>query len=338
MENKRYNPVIDYLKGIAAIFVVIGHSITYLQNNYAYTVPAVGSVIGNVVSAVHVPMFILISGYLCHKQEKKTYLKKKVRRVVVPFLFFSVLKFVFEIAVKRGSVTTQSLLHKAYDVFLIGRAYWFVYCIFLIYLIAMLFWEAKAQRFILPVALALFLFNSAAALTGTDIFPEQIQIGKAVLKEPLFQIERVMQYLPYFLLGMWLREGSLLRMLDKHEAVAVVCSLLVIGICAYLVVSGITNKHYFVKLNMALSEMIVLRAAVKRVKGEAKSLKTVGLYSFQVMLFDGFYRVILYAAISKAVQPDFPISMGIAAVVVVLAVISCIAARRNRLASFLIGI
>ena len=337
MGTAKYNPSLGYLKGIAALFVVIGHSITYLHN-YVDIIPLAGQVIGNVVSAVHVPMFILIAGYLCHEQNVKKYIEKKIRRLIIPFLFFSTLKLLYELMFERRLFTFDSILSSIYRFYLIGEAYWFVYCMFAIYLIAIFFWRENNRKYIFPIAVLLFCINSILGILNVQLFPEQVVIGRVVLDSPLFQIERIMQYLPYFLTGMWLQDVNILMRIDKHKVSISIISAIVVICCVFIIICGASNKNYLVKLIMAIHEMILLRFIVKTFNNNHKVLSNVGKYSFQIMLFDGFYRVLLFAIMSKFFSPTLLIALSIALIVVFLSVLSCSIAKKNRTSTLLIGI
>ena len=137
--DKRTSADLDYLKAFAAFLVVLGHCLSY------YTawqpLPLFAGIAEDLIYHVHVPLFFTISGFLCHRQPLRPYYKKKVLRVLVPFWFFAFLKVFFSTAIVRHFAHADTIGGQLYDAFVIGRAYWFAYAIFLMLLIAPLFWE-----------------------------------------------------------------------------------------------------------------------------------------------------------------------------------------------------
>ena len=67
---KKRNEFIDILKGYAIILVVLGHSLQYgcglLPNNQFFS-----NNIFKIIYTFHMPLFVLISGYLFYFSEKK---------------------------------------------------------------------------------------------------------------------------------------------------------------------------------------------------------------------------------------------------------------------------
>ena len=137
--DKRTSANLDYLKAFAAFLVVLGHCLSY------YTawqpLPLFAGIAEDLIYHVHVPLFFAISGFLCHRQPLRPYYKKKVLRVLVPFWFFAFLKVFFSTVIVRHFAHADTIGGQLYDAFVIGRAYWFAYAIFLMLLIAPLFWE-----------------------------------------------------------------------------------------------------------------------------------------------------------------------------------------------------
>jgi len=79
---------IDYAKGIAILFVYIGHSILYyppgLFANCEWS-----HYVGSMVYSCNMPLFFFISGLLFAYSKKSNVevVKDKVRRLLIPYLF-----------------------------------------------------------------------------------------------------------------------------------------------------------------------------------------------------------------------------------------------------------
>lgn len=77
---KKKDPFLDFLKGIAIIFVLIGHCIQYgsgeeFLNSGAYW----DNMTMKVIYSFHMPLFIAISGYLFSYSVKNHGIKKGIR-------------------------------------------------------------------------------------------------------------------------------------------------------------------------------------------------------------------------------------------------------------------
>lgn len=192
--DKRTSANLDYLKAFAAFLVVLGHCISY------YTawqpLPLFAGIAEDLIYHVHVPLFFTISGFLCHRQPLRPYYKKKVLRVLVPFWFFAFLKVFFSTVIVRHFAHADTIGGQLYDAFVIGRAYWFAYAIFLMLLIAPLFWEKDektAPRKAIIGMIAAAMFCAFCSIKELSLLTE------------VFQISRTVKHLPFFLSGMVLR-------------------------------------------------------------------------------------------------------------------------------------
>lgn len=328
------NKTLDYLKGIAAVFVVLGHAITYLDN-YPVTVPVWLRAIGTLASSVHVPLFFLISGFLCHRQPYGPYLKKKLIKILIPYITFAVLKLLFNTFISGDHAHGSSLLYNLYDTFILGGAYWFVYCILLIFLIAPIGWRKNGETLahyngkLLGIVGALIVFNIITVDFGYAVFPESIKIGGFELKTPFFQVERVLMYLPYFLSGMVLKENreTAVGFYKRFFVPILIVSVLMVAGVGFLVIGGVVDKGFFPKMLIAIGLMLLLYTLCSQLRS-ARFLETCGKYSLQIMFFDGFYRVVLFTVIAKLTEVRPVYALAVTAVVVPAAVLACLILRR----------
>ena len=189
--DKRTSADLDYLKAFAAFLVVLGHCLSY------YTawqpLPLFAGIAEDLIYHVHVPLFFTISGFLCHRQPLRPYYKKKVLRVLVPFWFFAFLKVFFSTVIVRHFAHADTIGGQLYDAFVIGRAYWFAYAIFLMLLIAPLFWEKDEKT--APR-------KAIIGMIAAAVFCAFCSIKELSLLTEVFQISRTVKHLPFFLSGM----------------------------------------------------------------------------------------------------------------------------------------
>ena len=71
---------VDIAKGIGILLVLIGH---VSQNSY----------ISSFIYSFHIPLFFIISGYLY--KNKKNYIRNKTTTILIPYLFFSIISFIY---------------------------------------------------------------------------------------------------------------------------------------------------------------------------------------------------------------------------------------------------
>jgi acyltransferase len=126
---------IDSLKGMAIILVVIGHLTTISSglNQYIYS--------------FHMPLFFFISGYLINFEKyinlEKTYLIKRASSLIIPYFFFSIISYIFYIAmdclyqpqIQNVDVFGKGVFFNLYAVicsangYLIDTPLWFLPCL-----------------------------------------------------------------------------------------------------------------------------------------------------------------------------------------------------------------
>lgn len=96
MSTSNRSQYIDFAKGLGIILVVIGHACVPSEE------------IGKMIYLFHMPMFFLISGILYNgNSDLKTYIKKKVLSLYIPFVVWNVLFTIIEsIVFHENTVTT----------------------------------------------------------------------------------------------------------------------------------------------------------------------------------------------------------------------------------------
>ena len=79
---------LDLGKGLAILFVYLGHSILYHPIQMASMYPWCHT-LSTIIYSFNMPMFFLISGYLFSKTKKSTIelYKGKTLRILIPYLF-----------------------------------------------------------------------------------------------------------------------------------------------------------------------------------------------------------------------------------------------------------
>ena len=285
----RYKEV-DILKGIAIFLVLLGHAIIYFPVNlheikwceYLFMW----------LSCVHMPLFFLMSGFCwSFRGGYGGYVLKKAKRLIVPYLVFSVIDLVpralLPELVNRDKSVTQSIA----DVLLRGGEYWFLYALFVIFLIFPLIDLAVKK---LPAAKWIFfILFAAAAASG-------IEIG-------IFTLTPIIKYLFYFFAGYLAKKSmpALRRLYSfavSHRAVSfAVCVLSALLWCgatyilcelvdvqALRFVSGLLGVFFFVSAVCLNGKSPLLTPFAE-----------IGKYSLQLYLFNGVLLTVARTVIVK---------------------------------------
>ena len=318
--GKRTSANLDYLKAFAAFLVVLGHCLSY------YTawqpLPLFAGIAEDLIYHVHVPLFFTISGFLCHRQPLRPYYKKKVLRVLVPFWFFAFLKVFFSTVIVRHFAHADTIGGQLCDAFVIGRAYWFAYAIFLMLLIAPLFWEKDektAPRKAIIGMIAAGAFSAVCSIKGLSLLTE------------VFQISRTVKHLPFFLSGMVLRYyyPKLKEFFDRRRIPALCLAAAITAASALCFALQLKIDAYLRLLVTSYALMALLLALANALPENCRALAQTGKMSYQIMLLDPFYKVVLFAAAGK-IFGGMPLALLplIAAADFALGVITCMVIRK----------
>ena len=94
--------VLDSLRGFGILLVVLGH-----------TSRSAGLV--SWIFSFHMPLFFIISGMLFHERQFLDSFKKKVARLLIPYLFFGIVTFVYWALIERRFRGGQRFRHECVD-------------------------------------------------------------------------------------------------------------------------------------------------------------------------------------------------------------------------------
>lgn len=286
LENR--NASIDYLKALCAIFVIFQHSVSHVNMDYGCSIPRWMEVVTAPIY-VHVPLFFVIGGYLSHRQPLKEYFPKKVRRVIVPFYFFCILKLLYTNVISDKFSHAPDLPGQLYESFILGGLYWFPYAIFLFYCIAPLMWWKWKDK---PIGCWMVFIFSLSINIWNPIF------GLYISFPHVFQISTAMQFLPFFSIGLLIQiYKEIIARLNQNKTVVSIVGL-VLYVVLYLLEGTDFFSNYFFWFIKNLSVMVFLYNAVGAF-GEISILRKISDYTYQLMLIDSFFRVVILAVINK---------------------------------------
>ena len=305
---------LDYLKAFAVILVVFYHAIY-----------AAGLFWGNMfyicldiaLEHIHVPLFMLIAGYLCHKQNVKKFYIKKIKRILIPFVFMSVLKLLYNNLISSEFTHEGSISEQIFDAFICGGTYWFCYCLLVIFAIAPLFWDRR--KLMWTVLAVLIAANTVMRWTGTGF-------------TDVLQIDQVLCQMPFFLIGMILSSCSAAQLIKrkKNQYLLLFAGIAAGGICGYFRFALDVHRIWIIDFVFGLSAMFLLYFIAARLRGNIadKILSTISSFSLQIMFFDSFYRVVLYLLVYLILEKGFLAALAVTVLDITVSCGTCFILRR----------
>lgn len=191
MEAKKHIDLIDILKGVAIISVLICHSVIVYPVNLEEV--AWCNILKRFVDSYQMPLFFMISGFLCsYKGNYGGYLLARVKRILVPYIVFDAAALLLRVV--GGSFVNRSMDIKSaiFQLFLQGTSaggYWFLYTLFIISVIAPLFWVILKKN----------------RLLGLPIIAVCVIVSALFDLPEICCLKSVVYYLTYFIIGMMLK-------------------------------------------------------------------------------------------------------------------------------------
>lgn len=199
--GKARDAFFDNAKYLAILLVAMGHSWEPLKDGNRFL-----QSLYLVVYTFHMPAFIIISGYFSRSFDMRPdRLKRLITGVVVPYIVFETAYPLFKRFVDHSPDQSVSLLDPWYLT-------WFLCALFIWRLTAPIW---KLVRAPLPLALVLAMIASASPGIGKDL-----------------DLQRVLQFLPYFVLGLSLKAEDFHRVRGRATrilAVPVFAAALAVG-------------------------------------------------------------------------------------------------------------
>lgn len=184
---------LTYLKGIAIILVILGHSFSFtgfdLVDKDRYFIYYY---IYNTIYSFHMPLFFIVSGFLVNKEyEIKKFYFLKIKRLLIPYIFINIVDYIprhiFPTLVNNSQNSIVRVMLYS------GVATWFVYTLLMIFLIFPLIEKYIFKRDKHCVFLIiLIIFNI--------VFQFEIENIK------IFTLNKVFFYLIYFYSGYVLKK------------------------------------------------------------------------------------------------------------------------------------
>lgn len=201
-ENQIHLDNCTFIKTILMLLVVVYHSVVFWTGNW-FTVHSVEiesyplAVLSYWLNSFHIYGFTLVSGYLffCMKEEKNKYTNylsfviNKMKRLIIPYCFCAAI-WIVPISIGMDLFSTRDILIK----FVLCESpsqLWFLWMLFWIFIIV---WPMSSFLKNDGVSIAVIVVSFGIGILGKYLWAN------------LFCIWDAFTYLPYFVLGMKLRE------------------------------------------------------------------------------------------------------------------------------------
>ena len=208
MEAKKHIDLIDILKGVAIVSVLICHSVIVYPVNLEEV--AWCNILKRFVDSYQMPLFFMISGFLCsYKGNYGGYLLARVKRILVPYIVFDAAALILRVV--GGSLVNRNMDIKSaiFQLFLQGTSaggYWFLYTLFVISVIAPLFWVILKKN----------------RLLGLPIIAVCVIVSALFDLPEICCLKSVVYYLTYFIIGMMLKGCDFGKIKDKRIVILTV--------------------------------------------------------------------------------------------------------------------
>ena len=186
---------LDLGKGLAILFVYLGHSILYHPIPMSELYPWTG-VLRDFIVSFNMPMFFLISGYLFSKTRKNTgeLYCGKTKRILIPYLFTMAIlvgvKLFLPVSMSYNTAARGGIFSLIQNALCYGGDRWFVYTLYIIFL------------FLIPVRLFLkkkwldaLLITFLIVIYFLDFLPM------------MFALDKVFHFMVFFIAGYMLKDS-----------------------------------------------------------------------------------------------------------------------------------
>lgn len=244
---------IDTAKGIAIIFVVIGHVVSSYHSSGMYIDSSLFKFLHDFAYSFHMPLFMLLSGVLfsvSHITDKRVAIKQKIVNYGIPYICFSFIWWVFKMILASHANTALSFD----DLFRIPlypiSFMWYIYALLWMQIIQIAMGKPRRIYQIVHVVVAFGLMISVNFLKG---------ILSSIAFEDLIICD-IINFYVYFLIGVYFGKEAI-ALLEKHsiKVIALFSGAILMGYNIMLFFD-IINENAIVKFVIALIGSIFIFA------------------------------------------------------------------------------
>lgn len=169
--------LIDVCKGIAIVLVVLGHNIQYGSGlEFLRSDTYFENSMFKFIYSFHMPLFALISGYLCHiksDDSKGRFIYRKIYTLFIPVFSWVVFEFFLGVVIKAQSIDSPVQLLKSFFSKLL-YSYWFLWAMLFCAIVIWIFEKYLCGNIvigIMAIILSLFIPDSVNSNLYIFVFP-----------------------------------------------------------------------------------------------------------------------------------------------------------------------
>lgn len=183
MAERVRNQEVDILRGIAAVLMILGHSFIVYPVNIA-SVPWC-TAIGHFIYTFHMELFFILAGYVYHCIGYKSYIRKKIDRIALPYFVFGIAAMLLRAYGGAAINGTEPIGEGIIKLFFRGGGYWFLYVSFLIFAVYPLLDRVLSKSMAIEIAFCGLILIVDQYVKVTDFLT----------------LDTVTHYLSYFVIG-----------------------------------------------------------------------------------------------------------------------------------------
>lgn len=303
IERKDRIEEIDILRGIAAVLMILGHSfIGYPVDitNVPWCVT-----IQHFIYNFHMELFFVLAGVVYSCKDYKRFVKGKVKRILVPYVFFGILTLIVKAVAGAAINGVEPISQGVFKLIFRGGNYWFLYCLFLVSVIYPWIEKLSVKPWMEPVLAGVLL-----------ILQEVINFPSILL------IDMVIYYLPFFILGKciireFLEKKKTENLRNSHGIIAVIVLLFLYAILDGMetnVIYGLMGVFKYTRAIAMILALLIFVMLVKKMNVHSQVISCCkqlfldcGKYSLQLYLFNGYLLTIFRILICQILDITNPI-------------------------------
>lgn len=266
---KKYYEELSILRGVAILLVLLGHSIILFPINLKNVTWC--SYLYQYIYFFHMPLFFIIAGFCYSKKNNyKDYFISKFKRILIPYLVFSILDLVPRHLLPQLINGNKSIYDDIKSIIFNGGQYWFLYVLFILFILFPII-EKVLDNKIYSSFIILFL-----------IIISSFDVSK------LFSLNQVFNYLFYFIIG------NLFKRIyaDKYKNIMSKWNISLLTIITFIAI-GLLPKNHVTDIIKAISGSVMAYSIVVFIKNKTinSTLRNFGDFSLQLYLLNGFMLV-----------------------------------------------
>lgn len=304
---------IDILKGLAIIFVVMGHVVSSYRNSNMLMDAVAFNFIYEFVYAFHMPLFFVVSGYLAGKSKKEeplaTSILQKCISLGVPYVVFSIVLFCLKFLAK-SLVNSQLSLKNLLMIWIYPISFlWFLYALLLISLISLFLKRlGMNKRPLVILAGSLICKMVVAFILNTDLLQSE-EISSSIFFD-------VFKFYFWYVLGEYL--AGLLSDERRQELLSIKNGFVIIFLFLFAVAVYLSSFHYeiqsvFVEFLFECCGIGIFVLIAMKIS-TSKLLELIGKQTLPIYLLHGyvisFVRVVLNKLHIPMVHGLVPMLLG----------------------------